>query len=103
MPENDAQIASGNGDPATTCGSSSALGCSALTDGLIDAVLDCEQERLSAQMSGFETGWEHPNSQALWVRVITIAKLIRKPNPSRLGAAHLVRGTQHGVVGGPNS
>lgn len=28
MPENDAKIASGNGDPATTCGSSSAPGCS---------------------------------------------------------------------------
>jgi len=25
-----------------------------------------------------------------------------RKNPSRLGAAHLVRGTQHGVVGGTN-
>ena len=27
---------------------------------------------------------------------------IDKAHPSRLGAAHLVRGTQHGVVGGTN-
>ena len=30
MPENDAKIASGNGGPPTTCGSSSAPGCSAI-------------------------------------------------------------------------
>ncbi len=35
MPENDAKIASGNGDPATTCGSSSAPGCSADLFGIV--------------------------------------------------------------------
>jgi hypothetical protein len=48
--------------------------------GLLDSILECEQERLSAQMSGLETGWEHPNTQSMWGRVITIAKLIKRRN-----------------------
>ena len=39
-------------------------------DDLKRAVMQCEQERLSAQMSGFETGWEHPNTQTMWQRVV---------------------------------
>ena len=44
-------------------------------DDLKRAVMQCEQERLSAQMSGLETGWEHPNTQTMWKRVVTMVKV----------------------------
>lgn len=57
----------------------SAPDCSALAI----AVLECEQELVSAKMSGLETGWEHPNTQAMWAKVAKIAIAIHTQNPSR--------------------
>ena len=39
------------------------------------AVQQCENERLSAQMSGLETGWEHPNTQTMWRRIVAMVKI----------------------------
>ena len=44
---------------------------------LLCAIRDCEQSRLTAQMSGFETGWEHPTTQTMWQRVVTLSNYIQ--------------------------
>ena len=58
---------------------SSAPACSALHS-LLTAIRQCEQERLTAQMSGFETGWEHPNTQSMWRRVHALAEIVISQN-----------------------
>jgi len=42
----------------------------AIIEGLECVITECENEHLSAQMSGFETGWEHPNTQTMWKKVL---------------------------------
>jgi len=41
---------------------------------LITAILQMENERVNNQMSGFLTGFEHPNFKTLYDRVIFLAK-----------------------------
>lgn len=43
---------------------------------LIESILACENERLNAQLSGLETGWEHPNTQSSFRVVLQLAKKI---------------------------
>jgi len=52
---------------------------------LLAAIRECEQERLSAQMSGLETGWEHSATQSMWRRVQALAEIVIQPNAA-LGA-----------------
>jgi len=40
---------------------------------LLKAIHDCEVERQTAQLSGLETGWEHPNTPTMWRRVLFMA------------------------------
>ena len=40
---------------------------------LLTAIRQCEQERQTAQLSGLETGWEHPCTQTMWRRVLFMA------------------------------
>lgn len=44
---------------------------------LIQTIFDCENDRLSAQMSGLETGWEHPNTPAHFKKILALAKKFR--------------------------
>jgi len=53
--------------------------CSALT-ALLASIRECEQERLSAQMSGLDTGWEHPATQSMWRRVQALAEIVMPQN-----------------------
>jgi hypothetical protein len=56
---------------------------------LLKAIHDCEVERQTAQLSGLETGWEHPCTQTMWRRVLFMAdrvgqeqlKLAAETNP----------------------
>lgn len=43
---------------------------------LAKEVIALDQERLRAQMSGLETGWEHPNTQTYFKRVKFLADAI---------------------------
>lgn len=47
-------------------------------DELITVILQCEQDRLSAQMSGLETGWEHPGTQTHFKKVLACAKTLKE-------------------------
>ena len=40
---------------------------------LLTAIRQCEQERQTAQLSGLETGWEHPATQTMWRRILFMA------------------------------
>ena len=46
-----------------------------LTD-LMAALNALESERVSAQLSGFETGFEHPNTMTMYRRVLAIAGMV---------------------------
>lgn len=78
MEQDKQKIVIGESSQPTSCGPYPAPDCSAL----VIAVLECEQERVSAKMSGLETGWEHPNTQAMWNRVAKIAVAIYSQNPA---------------------
>jgi len=41
---------------------------------VVNSVIDCENERLQAMMSGLETGWEHPNTQTMFNKIVFMAK-----------------------------
>ena len=41
---------------------------------LLAAIRGCEMERQTAQLSGLETGWEHPCTQTMWRRVVALAE-----------------------------
>jgi len=44
-----------------------------LANDLARAVEECEQDRLNAQLSGLETGWEHPGTQTSFRKVVARA------------------------------
>lgn len=37
---------------------------------LEELVLQTEQQRVTAQLSGLETGWEHPSTRVMWTRLV---------------------------------
>ena len=43
---------------------------------LLESIRTCELERQTAQLSGLETGWEHPCTQTMWRRVLANAKRV---------------------------
>lgn len=53
---------------------------SALELKLAKEVIECDQERLRAQMSGLPTGWEHPNTQTYFKRVLRLAEMVLAQN-----------------------
>ena len=48
-------------------------------DALARLVGECEQDRLNAELSGLETGWEHPATRTSWRKVVAAAKAYRAP------------------------
>lgn len=54
--------------------------CSELGLELARQVIECDQERLRAQMSGLLMGWEHPNMQTYLKRVLRLAEMVLAPN-----------------------
>ena len=46
---------------------------------LVRLVVECEQDRLNAELSGLETGWEHPATRTSWRKVVAAAKRIPPP------------------------
>jgi len=54
---------------------------------LLTAIRQCEQERQTAQLSGLETGWEHPATQTMWRRVLFMADRVTQ-NASGEGRPH---------------
>ena len=39
-------------------------------DEVVTAIRECEQDRLNAQFSGLETGWEHPGTHASFRKIL---------------------------------
>jgi hypothetical protein len=48
---------------------------------LLKAIRACEVERQTAQLSGLETGWEHPCTQTMWRRVLFMADRVVQEQP----------------------
>mgnify|MGYP001566120295 CR=1 FL=1 len=45
---------------------------------LIETVLNCNNEKISLQMSGLENPFEHPNFCLLWDRMVLLASKVEK-------------------------
>lgn len=48
---------------------------------LLASIHACELERQTAQLSGLETGWEHPCTQTMWRRVLKNAERAAQNGP----------------------
>lgn len=61
----------------------------ALADALCQSVEECEQDRKTAQLSGLETGWEHPGTHVSFRKILAHATAYRegeKPERCECGA-----------------
>jgi hypothetical protein len=65
---------------------SGTVGADVLRD-LLTAIRECEQERQTAQLSGLDTGWEHPCTQAMWRRVLFMADRVTQNEQVRRDSA----------------
>ncbi len=43
---------------------------------LLTEIFELEKERLKSRLSGFETGWEDPNIQTQYNRLVEVARRI---------------------------
>ena len=74
-------------ETTTPAAPSGTVGADVLRD-LLVAVRECEQERQSAQLSGLDTGWEHPCTQTMWRRVLFMADRVTQNAAGQTPAAH---------------